>query len=150
MPASGIRLVDSNLWLALCFGGHQHHQLGASWFESLNSGEAGFCRITQMALLRHLTNSTIMGSYVLSQRRAWSCFDRLFEDDRVIFLEEPDELELRWRTLTRSDEPKQYFWTDAYIAAFALVSRIKVSTIDQDFSRFRGLEIELLQPGAGG
>ena len=144
MPASGIRLVDSNLWLALGFGGHQHHHLGIRWFDSLNAGEAAFCRITQMALLRHLTNSAIMGSSVLNQRRAWSCFDRLFEDDRVTFLEEPYELEIHWRKLTRSDEPKRHLWTDAYLAAFALASRIKLSTIDQDFTRFPGLEVELL------
>ncbi len=88
-----------------------------------------------------------MGSSVLNQRRAWSCFDRLFEDDRVIFLEEPYELEVRWRMLTRLDKRKPRLWTDAYLAAFALASRITLSTIDRDFSHFPGLELELLQPG---
>ena len=85
MPVSGIRVVDSNLWLALCFGGHVHHELVVAWFDSLGNGEAGFCRITQMVLLRHLTNSVIMGPAMLNQRRAWACFDQLFTDDRVTF-----------------------------------------------------------------
>jgi uncharacterized protein len=145
MPASGIRVVDSNLWLALCFGGHLHHELAVTWFDSLNNREAGFCRITQMALLRHLTNSVIMGPTILSQRRAWACFDRLFADDRVTFLEEPYELEVCWRKLTRSNEPNHRLWTDAYLAAFALAARIKLSTVDQDFSRFLEVEVEILR-----
>ena len=145
MPASGIRLVDSNLWLALCFGGHLHHELARAWFDSLSPGEAGFCRITQLALLRHLTNTVIMGQAVLSHRRAWVCFDRLFADERVVFLEEPDAIDVRWRQLTRSNEPIHRLWTDAYLAAFALVAGIRLSTIDRDFARFPGVAIELLR-----
>ena len=146
MPASGTRLVDSNLWLAVCFGGHLHHELAAAWFDSLNPGEAGFCRITQLALLRHLTNPVIMGQAVLSQSRAWACFDRLFADARIIFLEEPDGLDVRWRQLTRSNQPLHRLGTDAYLAAFALAAGIHLSTIDQDFASFHGVAIELLRP----
>jgi uncharacterized protein len=145
MPASGIRLVDSNLWLALCFGGHLHHELATAWFDSLNPGEAGFCRITQLALLRHLTNTVIMGEAVLSQRPAWVCFDRLFADERVVFLEEPDAIHVRWRQLTRSNKPIHRLWTDAYLAAFALAAGIRLSAIDRDFGRFPGVAIELLR-----
>ena len=98
MAASGIRVVDSNLWLALCFGGHLHHELALAWFDSLGNGEAGFCRITH-------------------------------------------ELEDCWRKLTRSSEPNHRLWTDAYLAAFAIAARIKLSTIDQKFSNF--LEVEV-------
>ena len=57
MPVSGIRLVDANVWLALAFVDHVHHQTAASWFEMVGEGEAVFCRITQMALLQHLRRS---------------------------------------------------------------------------------------------
>ena len=62
MPASGvIKLVDANVWLAVAFSGHVHHAPAKTWFEGQNDATCAFCRVTQMALLRHLTNSKIMG-----------------------------------------------------------------------------------------
>lgn len=31
MPVFGIRLVDANVWLALAFSDHVHHQISASY-----------------------------------------------------------------------------------------------------------------------
>ena len=42
-----------------------------------------------MALLRHLTNSKIMGENVLTQKKAWSAYEELRNDPRVIFAIEP-------------------------------------------------------------
>jgi hypothetical protein len=33
MPASGINLVDANVWLALAFSDHVHHAIARTWFE---------------------------------------------------------------------------------------------------------------------
>ena len=80
MPFSGIRLVDANVWLALVFSDHVHHQISAAWFERVGEHKAAFCRITQMALLRHLTNEKLMVKYTLSQKEAWKCYDSLCQD----------------------------------------------------------------------
>lgn len=146
MPAFGIKLVDSNLWLALAFGDHAHHRAASVWFQSCADGEAAFCRITQMAFLRHLTNEKLMGRFVLSQRQAWDRYDRLCEDDRVVFLEEPDGLEVSWRAFTHSTDPRHRLWTDAYLAAFAIAKDIRLATIDRGFSAFPGLRFELVKP----
>jgi predicted nucleic acid-binding protein len=58
MPASGvIELADANLWLALAFSDHAHHGTAKAWFDAKLDGTCAFCRVTQMALLRHLANS---------------------------------------------------------------------------------------------
>ncbi len=56
MTVSGISLVDANIWLAIAVDGHSHHAAAASWFDGQGEGTCAFCRITQLALLRHLTN----------------------------------------------------------------------------------------------
>lgn len=55
MPASGgISLADANVWLAVAFSDHLHHATAKAWFEGQHDASCAFCRITQMALLRHL------------------------------------------------------------------------------------------------
>lgn len=144
MPVSGIRLVDSNLWLALSFGDHAHHRDVVAWFGALREHEVAFCRITQMALLRHLTNAAIMGECVLSQRAAWECYDELRRDYRVCFLNEPPDLDPLWRQLTSSDQPRHRAWTDAYLSAFARAQGVALATVDRDFRAFRGLALDLV------
>ena len=73
MPVSGaIKLADANVWLALAFSDHLRHPNAKAWFDGQSDGSCAFCRVTQMALLRHLTNSKIMGAFVQSQQDAWT------------------------------------------------------------------------------
>ena len=145
MPVSGIRLVDANVWLALVFGDHVHHSAAVSWFEGVGEREAAFCRITQMALLRHLTNEKLMGKFVLSQKAAWASYDALCGDDRVIFADEPPSLEDSWRQLTRSRHPRHRLRTDGYLAAFALAAQLRLSTLDRGFRQYDGLALDFVQ-----
>src|SRR5213596_168750 len=70
MPASGgIRLLDANVWLALAFSDHLHHSKAKEWLGAQHEGAFAFCRVTQMALLRHLSNSKIIGACADSTRR---------------------------------------------------------------------------------
>jgi toxin-antitoxin system PIN domain toxin len=142
MPVSGTRLVDANVWLALAFGDHAHHNVAVSWFEGLGEEEAAFCRITQMALLRHLTNEKLMGKFTLSQRAAWECYDALRDDGRVAYADEPPGLEDSWRRLTRSREPCHRLWTDVYLAAFAFSAHLPLSTLDRGFKQFGELTLD--------
>lgn len=56
-----ISLPDVNVWLALAAEGHIHHASGLDWFSAQPDGSIAFCRVTQMGLLRLLTNSSAMG-----------------------------------------------------------------------------------------
>ena len=54
MPVSGgIKLVDASVWLAVAFSDHLHHAKAKAWFDAQGQDSSAFCRITQMALLRH-------------------------------------------------------------------------------------------------
>jgi uncharacterized protein len=144
MPVSGIRVVDVNVWLALVFSDHVHHSASLAWFENVEERAALFCRVTQMALLRHLTNQAIMGAFALSQKAAWKCYGSLCRDDRVTFSEEPQGIEDTWRRLTGSRYQRHRVWTDGYLAAFAISAGLPLSTVDRGFQQFHGLSLDLL------
>jgi len=97
-----------------------------------------------MALLRHLTNEKLMGKFTLSQKDAWKCYDSLGQDERVVFIDEPADLEDSWRQLTRSRNPRRRLWTDAYLAAFALSARLPLSTLDCGVQQFGGLTVDFV------
>ena len=97
--------------------------------------------MTQLALLRHLTNAKIMGRFVQSQPDAWRNHDRLANDPRVVWLHEPAGLEAAFRGFTQSGSPAHERWTDAYLAAFALACAAQLVTFDRGFSRFAGLDL---------
>src|SRR5712692_9536278 len=94
-------LVDVNLWLAISYDSHIHHERAAEWFETIEAGQAFFCRLTQLSLLRLVTNPKVMGADVASQSSAWEIYDKLAGDLRVGFLPEPDRIEVTLRHLTR-------------------------------------------------
>ena len=145
MPASGvIKLADANVWLAVAFSDHIHHGQAKSWFEAEDDANCAFCRVTQMALLRHLTNSKIMGQFVQSQEGACQIHDKLANDPRVVFLAEPSALQTAFRRFTQSKFPSHALWTDAYLAAFAFETQAQLVTFDQGFSRFSGLDLHVL------
>jgi predicted nucleic acid-binding protein len=60
MPRSKTFLIDANVWLALASERHEHDAAARNWFMSLGEGEAAFCRITQMTLLRLLTSPAVI------------------------------------------------------------------------------------------
>lgn len=97
------------------------------------------------ALLRLLTNARVMGPDVETQTGAWGRLDALCGDGRVTF-EPASEAEAELRRLTRRDSPSQNLWSDAYLAALAIQTGSTLVTFDQDFRRFPGLDLELLDP----
>ena len=66
MPKSKICLPDVNVWIAFAWQGHVRHEIVKPWFANLEPGQAAFCRVTQMAFLRLLTNRTIMQDECIS------------------------------------------------------------------------------------
>jgi len=144
MPASGIKLADANVWLALAFSDHMHHESATGWFESQTDSSCALCRLTQLALLRHLTNAKIMGKFVQNQQQAWQAYDKFLNDPRVIFLAEPVAIDVEFRGLSQSLSPSHHRWTDAYLAALAKLNAAQLVTFDQGFSSFAGLDLVLL------
>lgn len=138
---------DVNVWTALTYAGHIHHQAAKRWFESLGGNvRLFFCRITQLGLLRLLTTEAVMGKQeVLSQAGAWKAYDRWLEDDRVSFLAEPGGIEQAFRTLARVAHPAPKDWADSYLAAFASVGGLTLVSFDRAFQAKTG-QVVILRP----
>jgi len=102
-------LPDVNVWVALCSDRHEHHRAAASWLETIN-GPIYFCRVTQMSLLRLLTNRNVMGADVLTPVRAIATYSALRADYRVKFAAEPAEIEERWLDMMRLPEASGSAW----------------------------------------
>ena len=139
-------LADVNVWIALAAAGHVHHSIALAWFEEPQTSQILFTRITQMGLLRLLTNRRVMGENTLTPADAWRVYGTLCDDDRVKYAKEPPHLEDRWREAARQFGPGPNFWTDAYLAAFAEVGDYTIVTFDRGFGRHRGVDVRLLTP----
>ena len=87
-----ISLPDVNIWIALAAEGHVHHVPAREWFAAQPDASVAFCRITQMGLLRLLTNSHVMGRAPRTIVQAWETFAQLRADRRLVFAIEPDGL----------------------------------------------------------
>jgi uncharacterized protein len=136
---------DINVWVALTLGRHVHHLVARDWFESLPADvRICFCRFTQLGLLRLLTAEVVMGDEVMNQPEAWAAYDAWLKDDRVRLLEEPPDLEGRFRARTRLKRAAPKAWADAYLAAFAEASQVTLVTFDRAF-RGRVKPIMLLE-----
>ncbi len=113
---------DVNVWLALSYPPHIHHEALVHWYESLNpSPSLVFCRQTQLSLFRLLSTEVVLKQDVLGLRQCWA-----------VFVEEPAGLEsaMRARTGTESASPK--IWADAYLAAFAEASELLIRQENSD------------------
>jgi len=138
-------LLDANVWLALAAEAHVHHGRAQTYWRQEAAELTVFCRITQLALLRHLTNRTIMGEHFLTPRAAWSkCRDFLVLPE-VKLLEEPPGLGEQLGRYCDVGRSSPNFWTDAYLAAFAKCAGLRLVSFDTAFSGFPGLELLTLR-----
>lgn len=137
-------MPDINVWIALASDRHVHHDPAKDWFETLESGAAAFCRITQMGFLRLITNRHVMGADVVTQKEAWPIYQKLARDQRVTFLNEPPKLGDEWRGLTQGASAATNTWTDAYLAAFASRRGLKVVSFDSGFEKMPGTDALIL------
>ncbi len=139
MPRSSKSFLfpDVNVWLALTYEGHVHHAVARAWFQQLDQeARLCFCRITQLSLLRLVTTEAVMGKdEVLTQTQAWAAYDRWFDDARVLFLEEPANVETVFRSLSRQSRSTSKGWADSYLLAFASAANLRLVTFDQALSQ---------------
>jgi uncharacterized protein len=141
-----VKLVDIGVWLAAVWGRHVHHPVAADWF-GREADDIVFCRITQMGLLRLLSNPAIMGDDAINRSQAWRTYDHLWADERVLWADEPAELDAVWRTISARDDRNHKLWTDDYLAAFAQASDAMLVTLDRKMpARYPSVRVELLLP----
>jgi toxin-antitoxin system PIN domain toxin len=138
-------LVDVNVLLALLYQRHVHHQSARTWFAALAAGEAGLCRMVQLALVRLLNQPAVMGEEALPAAAAWKLIEELLEDERLELVAEPKPIDSILPALFVHRMPTGKFVMDAYLAAFAIAGPRRLTTFDKAFEQFRGLELDLLR-----
>jgi toxin-antitoxin system PIN domain toxin len=147
-------LCDSNVWLALALSKHVHHGATREWLETVQEpASVLICRATQQAFLRLLTNASVLSPYgnpPLTNREAWSAYEALLADDRIVFwADEPSGAEPLWKGFAVRSTASPKLWMDAYLAAFALAGRHQMVTTDAAFRQFRGLDVLVLGRAEG-
>jgi uncharacterized protein len=134
-------LLDASVWVPLSAPDHVHHARALRYWEHEAGDEIAFCRITALALLRHLTNPRILGPAALDGAAAWKAVKLWLSVPGVRMLPEPtalDEWLERWSVAL---DPRGGAWTDAYLAAFAAAGGYRLVTFDGDFRRYTGLSL---------
>ena len=125
-----MKLLDVNVWLAASWGRHVHHAIAKRAVDA-EDDELAFCRVTEMALLRLLTNPAAMGPDARTRREAWDVVLALQADPRVRFLAEPRGLAPLWIAFSKRDDRSHLLWTDDYLAAFAQAADLEFVTLDR-------------------
>lgn len=141
-------LADVDVWLASTVAAHPHHDAARRWWadEVLPSGsKVAFCRVTQLGLLRLLTNKSVMGRQRQTIAEAWEHYDRIASQAMITYVDEPPALSEQLRHLSASGRSSKNFWTDAYLAAFAQSCNFRLVTFDGGFKKFPVLELTVLR-----
>ena len=146
-------LCDSNIGLALALPGHVHHAAARRWLNGVEGVAAVFfCRATQQAFLRLLTNAAVLAPYgnqPLTNRQAWAVYEAMLVDDRIAWrADEPAGLDVRWKQFAVRDTASPKLWMDAYLAAFAVAGGHRLVTTDTAFRQLRALTLTLELVGA--
>jgi toxin-antitoxin system PIN domain toxin len=139
-----VSLVDAGVWLAAIWGRHTHHRIAKQWFDE-QPDDLILCRVTQMSLLRLLSNPAIMREDVVTRSEAWRIVDRIWSDNRVLWAAEPDHLESVFRAISARDDYSHILWTDDYLAAFAQASGASLATLDTKLKdRYPSVQVDQL------
>lgn len=80
------------------------------------------------------TTAAAMDGKPLTIDEAWRVYDRFYDDDRVTFVPEPSDVEIRFRekALGRTASPK--VWADAWMLAMAHAAGGVLVTFDKALS----------------
>ncbi len=137
--ASGGDLPDINVWLALAVQEHPHHAAARRYrVEAQAAGVSGlwFCRVTMLGLVRLLCQPKVVGAGALRLDGAWALYEQFRAVPGVGLLPEPDDCDSHLGALVKAGELPARLWTDAYLAALAQSSGLRLVTFDADFHRF--------------
>ncbi|MFZ0393588.1 MAG: TA system VapC family ribonuclease toxin [Terracidiphilus sp.] len=126
---SSLSFPDLNVWLALATPEHVHARMARQWWDG-EAGQIAFCRLSQLGFLRLVTTAAVMDGKPLGISEAWRVYDRFYEDDRVTFVHEPREAELRFREKAAGRTASPKIWADAWMLAIAQGSGGTLVTFD--------------------
>lgn len=138
-------LLDVSVWLPLSSPDHVHHERAVRYWHKESDDELVFCRVTALALLRHLTNKAILGKRVLSGRQAWGALETWLATDRIRIFNESAALDEHLARYSLELNLQGGSWTDAYLAAFAASANLRLVAFDGDFQKYSDINFLHLQ-----
>jgi toxin-antitoxin system PIN domain toxin len=138
-------LLDSNVWLPLSAPDHVHYSRARRYWDQEAAHEIAFCRVTALALLRHMTNPDILGEAALDGAAAWHALRTWLALPRITFLAEPSGLDELLGGWSQQLDLRGGHWTDAYLAALATASGCRLVSFDRDFRRYAGIDFLYLR-----
>jgi hypothetical protein len=83
----------------------------------------------------------------LNRQKAWEIYERLLQDPRIRFDEEPEGLNKVWMSFSKRRDDSYKLWTDDYLCAFAYAADQTVVTFDRAVAR-RHPAVKVLLLGA--
>lgn len=140
-------LLDASVWLPLSAPDHVHHARARAYWNEEAADRIVFCRVTALALLRHLSSPRIVGPAALSGAAAWHALTAWLALPETALLPEPPGVDALLAVWSSAPTLRSADWTDAYLAAFAQASGCRLVTFDGDFDRYPGLNWLHLRPG---
>ena len=136
-------LPDVNVWLALAVQDHVHHEAATAYWQASPQTKRFFCRGSASSLVRLLTHPHLMAGKQLGLQAAWQLYRRFRAVPTIRLLAEPSGVDEQLSALITPLLPARHF-TDAYLAALAICSGLRLVSFDRDFSRFADLQWQLL------
>lgn len=130
MGSTALSFPDINVWLALAAPEHVHTSLARRWWEQ-EDGAIAFSRLTQLGFLRLTTTAAAMDGKPLTIAQAWRVYDRFYDDDRVVFVSEPREVDERFRERAAGRQASPKIWADAWLLAMAQAAGGALVTFDK-------------------
>lgn len=128
-------LPDVNVWFALTREDHEHRVAALDWWNSLEDDRVAIVRVTQFGLLRLLTNSVAMNKRPLTMLEAWAVYEKIYDDDRVEFLSEPQGIDRAFKKHTSLPLSSHGLWADRWLIAFAELTGAVLITCDKALSQ---------------
>lgn len=139
-------LIDVNVLLPLLLPQHPAHSSARDWLQAQPAGIGRFSLLTQLGVLRLLSQPRVMGTAVLKPERALQTWHQLVQ---AVAMEEisivPPAHAEHLRRLVAGRAATPNLWTNAWLAALALSLDCEMVTFDRGFRQFPNLRLRLLK-----
>lgn len=139
-------LIDVNVVFAILVERHVHHGTAWQWWERQGVGSVGLCLPVRLGVLRLLTNAKAMENAPVRPDEALAAWDAMAADERTCAIGSPTSAsEACFRKNVAGRMPTPNLWTDALLAGWAEAAGCRLTSFDQGFRMFPGLEFEWLR-----
>ena len=140
MSSTTADLPDLNVWLALTWPDHSHHQHAVHYWEQQAADHVLFCTATALGLVRLVCQPKLMGTAVRNAAEAADLLNALCQQPGVQLAEPDHDGWEVFHQLLRGGEIPSRLCTDAHLAALAIANGWRLVSFDRDFERIAGLQ----------